>query len=230
MLLIKNAKLTQKDGEKICDILIEDGKITKIQKDIKDIDCKTIDAKNKYLLPGIVDLNVNLKDSSFTLENIQRLQEKAKRSGVSSLIVRPDFKPKVENRTVLELLNEKLKDFERKGNRWLELSKQFILDSNQAIIIASEDTLSLNPESMVRCTEEGFLTIQGVLLATDETPKIWIADSPDTYFQGFRFEGDKKSTMRNISFRPHTALFEIKYSPGSVGIYSDLITVSPVVP
>jgi len=37
--------------------------------------------------------------------------------------------------------SEKLKDFERKGNRWLELSKQFILDSNQAIIIASEENL-----------------------------------------------------------------------------------------
>jgi len=37
--------------------------------------------------------------------------------------------------------SEKLKDFERKGNRWLELSKQFILDSNQAINIASEENL-----------------------------------------------------------------------------------------
>jgi hypothetical protein len=38
-------------------------------------------------------------------------------------------------------LRELLNDFERKGNRWLELSKQFILDSNQAIIIASEENL-----------------------------------------------------------------------------------------
>jgi hypothetical protein len=37
--------------------------------------------------------------------------------------------------------SEKFKDFERKGNRWLELSKQFILDSNQAINIASEENL-----------------------------------------------------------------------------------------
>ena len=37
--------------------------------------------------------------------------------------------------------SEKLKDFEQKGNRWLELSKQFILDSNQAVIIASEENL-----------------------------------------------------------------------------------------
>ncbi len=37
--------------------------------------------------------------------------------------------------------SEKLKDFERKGNRWLELSKQFILDCNQAVIIASGENL-----------------------------------------------------------------------------------------
>ena len=38
-------------------------------------------------------------------------------------------------------LRELLHDFERKGNRWLELSKQFILDSNKGIIIASEENL-----------------------------------------------------------------------------------------
>ncbi len=38
--------------------------------------------------------------------------------------------------------SEKLKDFERKDNRWFELSRQFILGSNQAIIIiASEENL-----------------------------------------------------------------------------------------
>ena len=37
--------------------------------------------------------------------------------------------------------SEKLHDFERKGNRWLELSKQFILDSNKGLIIASEENL-----------------------------------------------------------------------------------------
>ena len=37
--------------------------------------------------------------------------------------------------------SEKLKDFEQKGNRWLELSKKFILDSNRAIIIASSENL-----------------------------------------------------------------------------------------
>lgn len=37
--------------------------------------------------------------------------------------------------------SEKLKDFERKGNRWLKLSRQFILDCNQAVIIASGENL-----------------------------------------------------------------------------------------
>jgi len=38
-------------------------------------------------------------------------------------------------------LEEKLRDFEQKGNHWLEPMRQFILDSKQAVIIASEENL-----------------------------------------------------------------------------------------
>ena len=37
--------------------------------------------------------------------------------------------------------SEKLNDFERKGNRWLELTKQFIISSNQGVSIASGENL-----------------------------------------------------------------------------------------
>jgi len=39
-------------------------------------------------------------------------------------------------------ISEKLKDFERKGNRWLELCKNFVLTANQAQITASQGNFS----------------------------------------------------------------------------------------
>ncbi|MBU4369147.1 hypothetical protein KKG58_00090, partial [Patescibacteria group bacterium] len=39
-------------------------------------------------------------------------------------------------------ISEKLKDFERKGNRWLELCKNFILTANQAQIAALQGNFS----------------------------------------------------------------------------------------
>ena len=39
-------------------------------------------------------------------------------------------------------ISEKLKDFERKGNRWLELCKNFILTANQAQIAALRGNFS----------------------------------------------------------------------------------------
>ena len=39
-------------------------------------------------------------------------------------------------------ISEKLKDFERKGNRWLELCRNFILTANQAQIAALQGNFS----------------------------------------------------------------------------------------
>jgi hypothetical protein len=60
--------------------------------------------------------------------------------------------------------SEKLKDFERKGNRWLELSKQFILDSNQAINIASEENLEAKKDFLKKIGSNPRLASGSLLL------------------------------------------------------------------
>ena len=60
--------------------------------------------------------------------------------------------------------SEKLKDFERKGNRWLELSRQFILDSNQAIIIASEENLEAKRDFLKKIGSNPRLASRSLLL------------------------------------------------------------------
>jgi len=81
--------------------------------------------------------------------------------------------------------SEKLKDFERKGNRWLELSKQFILDSNQAIIIASEENLEAKRDFLKKigsnprlASRSLFLDFKNPWRILAETPVASLCDAP----------------------------------------------------
>lgn len=58
-MLIKNAEIvTEKEILSDYDLLVKDGKIEKIAKNIK-ADCETIDAKGSYLLPGLIDIHTH---------------------------------------------------------------------------------------------------------------------------------------------------------------------------
>ena len=63
-LLIKNGRVIDPannlDG--IFDILVEDSKISKVDKNIKARADSVIDASNKIVLPGIVDMHVHLRE------------------------------------------------------------------------------------------------------------------------------------------------------------------------
>ncbi|MDD4182419.1 MAG: dihydroorotase [Candidatus Omnitrophica bacterium] len=46
----------------VCDIVVQDNKILKIGKNLKEIADNTIDAKDKIVMPGIVDMHVHLRE------------------------------------------------------------------------------------------------------------------------------------------------------------------------
>ena len=54
-------------------------------------------------------------------------------------------------------ISEKLKDFERKGNRWLELCRNFILTANQAQIAALQGNFSEKKNFLKRIGSNPFL-------------------------------------------------------------------------
>jgi len=82
-------------------------------------------------------------------------------------------------------VEQKLKDFERQGYRWLELSRQFILDSNQAIIIASEENLEAKRDFLKKIGSNPRLASRSLLLdfknpwrILSETPVASLCDAP----------------------------------------------------
>ena len=83
-------------------------------------------------------------------------------------------------------VEQKLKDFERQGYRWLELSRQFILDSNQAIIIASEENLEAKRDFLKKigsnprlASRSLFLDFKNPWRILAETPVASLCDAPN---------------------------------------------------
>ena len=66
-LLIKNGRVIDPASktDAVSDVLIEDGKIVKIEKEIKEKAEKTINAKGCFVMPGFIDLHVHLRDPGF---------------------------------------------------------------------------------------------------------------------------------------------------------------------
>jgi len=105
MKLIKNA-LVQKEEEFIKqDVLIDNKKIIDIKDKIEaKKDYVVFDAKNSYLLPGLIDLNVRLANNVLSKKNLDKLATSAKKGGFTSVVIMSDFEPRLDSSTLLDFL------------------------------------------------------------------------------------------------------------------------------
>ena len=100
-ILIKNGRVVDPanyiDGKK--DILIEDGKIKKVADFIvEDEDTNVIDADEKAVMPGFIDLHVHLREPGFVYkETIETGSKAAARGGVTSICPMPNTKPVIDS-------------------------------------------------------------------------------------------------------------------------------------
>jgi dihydroorotase len=98
-LIVNEGKIEKKD------VLIEYGKIAKIDDSITLQGVQTIDATGKYLLPGIIDGQVHFRDPGLTHKaDISSESKAAVAGGVTSFIDMPNTVPNVLS---LEILEEK---------------------------------------------------------------------------------------------------------------------------
>ena len=111
-LLIKNAiVVSPSDGinEKL-DILISGGKIAELGNNLN-AECKTIDAEGLYVIPGLVDMHVHLRDPGQTQkEDIITGCNAAAAGGVTSLLAMPNTTPATDNGETVKYILEKAKD------------------------------------------------------------------------------------------------------------------------
>ena len=112
-LLIKNGRVidpaSKMDVES--DILIENGEIAKIAKNIKTKADKTIQAKGCFVMPGFIDLHVHLRDPGFEeKETVVTGAQAAARGGFTTILAMPNTKPAADNPDVVNYVHQKAKN------------------------------------------------------------------------------------------------------------------------
>jgi len=99
-ILIKNGHVVDPANnlDDVSDILVEDKKIIKVAKDIKDAADKTIDATGRIVMPGIVDMHVHLREPGREdKETVASGTQAAIKGGVTSVLAMPNTEPAMDD-------------------------------------------------------------------------------------------------------------------------------------
>ena len=109
-LLIKGGTLVTKDGEKKADLLVENGKISKISENIQE-NCEVINASGKHVFAGIIDMHVHLREPGFEgKEDVQSGCRAAVAGGVTQVCCMPNTDPVCDNAVVATYIKTRAKE------------------------------------------------------------------------------------------------------------------------
>lgn len=110
-ILIKNGRVINPANlmDEVADVAVSDGKIEAVGSDIKPADgARVIDAKGKYVMPGLVDLHVHFRDPGQThKEDIRTGSQAAAAGGVTTVCCMPNTTPSCDNIETLKYILEK---------------------------------------------------------------------------------------------------------------------------
>ncbi len=107
-LLIKNGAIVLPNEEKKEDILVENGIITAIGKDLNAHSTRIIDASGCYVLPGLVDAHCHLRDPGYEYkEDIISGTKSAAYGGFTSIACMANTNPVADNRAVIRYIVDK---------------------------------------------------------------------------------------------------------------------------
>jgi len=113
-LLIKNGRVIDPSQglDDTLDLLVEDGMVRQIAKELKTpADAEVIDATGKYVVPGLVDMHVHLRDPGLEYkEDIVSGTRAAAAGGFTSVACMPNTKPVIDNKAVASYIISKAKE------------------------------------------------------------------------------------------------------------------------
>ena len=94
--------------DEVADILIEDGKIAKIAKNVKEKDATEIDAAGKIVTPGLIDMHVHFREpGQEAKEDFRSGGNAAAAGGFTTVATMPNTKPVVDNAALIRSLQER---------------------------------------------------------------------------------------------------------------------------
>lgn len=140
-MIIKNAKIIMGTEEVLLDILIQNGKFIKFGRHLEQEGQEILDAKERYVLPGIIDAHTHMRDPGFTYkEDATSGSKAAVRGGVTCFFDMPNTNPAT---TTVEALEEKRKAYA--GNSYADYAFYFggtRLDNHEEVAKAKDETVA----------------------------------------------------------------------------------------
>lgn len=110
-LLIKNGTIVNSNEVKKSDILIVDGKILEIAETLKCDEAEILDANGKYVLPGLIDLHVHLREPGLEYkEDIESGSKAAAHGGFTGIACMPNTKPVCDNAVTVKYIKSRAEE------------------------------------------------------------------------------------------------------------------------
>ena len=114
--LIKNGYVVSDgiDVKRPADVLINDGIISAVGYELEDGEAEIIDAAGSYVYPGFIDMHCTICDPGHeSVEDIETASMSAAKGGFTTVVCIPDTEPAVDNKTVVEYIITKSKEYSR---------------------------------------------------------------------------------------------------------------------
>ncbi|MGN0361312.1 MAG: dihydroorotase family protein [Bilifractor sp.] len=95
-ILVRNGRLIDPDThfDGVADILLKEGRIARVAEHMKESADIEIDAAGMWVMPGLIDMHVHLRDPGFTWkEDVVTGSKAAARGGITTVIAMPNTKP-----------------------------------------------------------------------------------------------------------------------------------------
>ncbi|MDE5834848.1 MAG: dihydroorotase, partial [Ruminococcus sp.] len=110
-ILIKNIRAVDTKNDSITDVLIEDGKISRVGENIDVKADRVIDGTNLVLMPSIFDMHIHFRDPGLTYkEDIITGCNSALAGGVTGVLAMPNTKPPCDNPETIRYIIDKARD------------------------------------------------------------------------------------------------------------------------
>ncbi|MBC7963128.1 MAG: dihydroorotase [Steroidobacteraceae bacterium] len=163
-LLIKGGRVIDpsQNMDDMLDVLVEDGLVKQIGKNLQaSADVKIIDAAGKYVVPGLIDMHVHLRDPGLEYkEDIVSGTRAAVAGGFTSVCCMPNTKPTIDNKAVASYIINKAKaegfcnvfpvgsiTYGLSGDRMSEMGE---LKESGCVAVSDDGRPVTNPELMRR--------------------------------------------------------------------------------
>ena len=183
-ILIKNGRIIDPKNnlDDVLDVLVRDGKIAKVEKGITDNADTTIDASGLVVTPGLIDLQVHMREPGREdRETIETASRAAIAGGITSAVVMPNTSPVADNQTVIEFILKRARELDLiniypTGSITKKQSGETITEMNElkasGAVAVTDDGVDVQDEGLLKRAMQYTTTTDMLVMSHCETDSL----------------------------------------------------------